>query len=113
VISPRSVPSSPSRTGAALATQLQVQYIGFADTVSRREYMLLARLGEETREYTVWIELAAFTTRKALRQDGPDICYQKLKRELASTPPLAASRIGVTEGDLASYRDAHTPKARL
>jgi hypothetical protein len=107
------VPSTHGRPGPALATQLQVQYIGFADTLSRREYVLLARVGEETREYTVWIELAAFTKRKALRQDGPDICYQKLKRELAGSPPLAASRIGVTEGDLASYRDAHAPKTRL
>jgi hypothetical protein len=111
-MSPGAVHSTSTRTGPAFATQLQLQYVGFADTLSRREYVLLARLGEETREYTVWIELAAFANRKALRQDGPDICYQKLKRELVS-PLVAAGSIGVTEGDLASYRDAHAPKARL
>jgi hypothetical protein len=101
-----------ARATPAYATQLHIQYVGFEDTPSRREYVLLARLGEETREYKVWIEQAAFTMRKALRQDGPDICYQKLRRELAEAL-VGTERIGVTEGDLASYREAHTPKGRL
>ena len=103
---------TPADLGHGAAPHLLLQYVGFEDTPSRREYVLLARLGEETRQYTVWIELAAFARRKALRQDGPDICYQKLRRELASSL-AGTARIGVTEADLTSYRDAHTPKARL
>jgi hypothetical protein len=98
--------------GQAPAAQLLLQYVGFEDTPSRREYVLLARLGAETRQFTVWIDLAAFAGRKALRQDGPDICYQKLRRELAASLAGTAC-IGVTEADLASYKEAHTPKARL
>jgi hypothetical protein len=89
-----------------------VQYVGFEDTTSRREYLLLARLGDETRSYKVWIEQAAFATKKALRQDGPDICYQKLRRELAECL-VGQDSIGVTDGDLLRYREAHTPKARI
>jgi hypothetical protein len=98
--------------GAAIATQLLLQYVGFADTPLRREYVLLAKLGEETRQYTVCIDQTAFTLRKALRQDGPDICYQKLRRELASALVVTRS-IAVTDGDLAGYREAHSPKGRF
>lgn len=108
-VSPRSM---SNQTGSAFASQLLLQYVGFQDTSSRREYVLLAHLGEETRQYRVWIELAAFARRKALRQDGPDICYQKLRRELAEAL-VGAECIGVTEAELARYRDAHTPKGRL
>ena len=108
-IGPRRPTSSPSE---GFAAQLLIQYLGFEDTSARREYMLLAHLGHETRQYRVWIDHAAFAKRNALRQDGPDICYQKLRRELAES--LGATNcIGVTEGDLASYREAHTPKARI
>jgi hypothetical protein len=107
-VSPRAL----SHPGSAFATQLLLQYVGFEDTPSRREYVLLARRGEETRQYTVWIELAAFAMRKALRQDGPDICYQKLRRELAEAL-VGANCIGVTEADLTGYREAHPVKGRL
>jgi hypothetical protein len=99
-------------SGPAFATQLLLQYVGFEDTPSRREYLLLARLGDETRQYTVWIALAAFTRRLALRQDGPDICYQKLRREL-SEALVGPGTVGVTDADLALYREAHTPKGRV
>lgn len=103
---------STSTRADQLASALLIQYVGFEDTPTRREYVLLARRGDETRQYTVWIDQAAFAKRKALRQDGPDICYQKLRRELAES--LAGSNhIGVTEGDLTCYREAHTPKGRV
>ena len=111
---PGTVPtrSTLSTQGSAFATQLLLQYVGFADTPSRREYVLLAKLGDETRQYTVCIDQAAFALRKALRQDGPDICYQKLRRELASALVVTRS-FAVTDGDLAGYRDAHSPKGRV
>jgi hypothetical protein len=104
--------TTSNRAEHAIAGQLLLQYVGFADTPARREYVLLARLGDETRQYTVWIDQAAFASRQALRQDGPDICYQKLRRELAESLD-GKDHIGVTEGDLASYREAHTPKGRI
>src|SRR5215470_15755990 len=107
IVPPRSTTSN--RADHAPASALQIQYVGFEDTPARREYLLLARLGEEIRQYTVWIEQAAFARRQALRQDGPDICFQKLRRELAESL-TGTDCIGVTEGDLADYREAHTHK---
>lgn len=104
---------SPVESRAALPGQLLLQYVGFQDTPARREYVLLAQMGDRSRRYTVWIEQAAFADRKALRQDGPDICFQKLQRELPESDLAGTACIGVTEGDLARYRQAHNvPKRR-
>src|SRR5262245_16206390 len=67
-------PNSTTSKRNHQALAIQLQYVGFEDTPSRREYVLLAHLGDETRQYTVWIDQAAFAKRQALRQDGPDIC---------------------------------------
>jgi len=111
MLSPLSSRLLAGEARAPLPTQLQ--YVGFEDTPSRREYILLARCGEATRRYTVWIDHKAFATRKALRQDGPDICYQRLQRELVESALGGTACIGVSEGDLATYREAHAPKRRL
>jgi hypothetical protein len=91
---------------------LAVKYVGFRDVDGRREYELHAQRGDETRRYTLWIELAAFSRVHVLLQDGPDICYQKLVRELAGAEPHRGDGIAVTENDLAAYRETHAPPAR-
>ena len=92
------------------ADGIAIQYVGFHDVQGRREYVLQAQRGDELRRYTVWIELAAFSRRQALLQDGPDICYQKLVRELAEAEPHGS--VGVTDGDLTAYRETHAPPPR-
>jgi hypothetical protein len=89
-----------------------IQYLGFGNVNGRREYVLDVQRGKETRRYTVWIELAAFSRGQALLQDGPDICYQKLLRELADPEQHVSHGIEVTERDLAAYRESHAPPAR-
>jgi hypothetical protein len=106
-------PQRPPGSLHPTAAQLLVQYLGFADTPARREYQLVAQVGTETRNYTVWIEQAAFTKRKALRQDGPDICYQKLRRTLVESALSGTACIAVTEADLDLYRSAHTSKRAI
>jgi hypothetical protein len=101
---PAAVPATPQR--------IAVQYLRFDDVEGRREYAFRGQRGDDTRLYTVWIELAAFARREALLQDGPDICYQKLLRELTGSDVLAADRICVTELDLATYRQTHAPAPR-
>jgi hypothetical protein len=96
----------------AAAKRIAVQYLGFKDVEGRREYQLNASGGDQPRRYTVSIELAAFSRRQALLQDGPDICYQKLLRELTDPQPDGPHEIEVTEGDLATYREAHAPPVR-
>jgi hypothetical protein len=53
------------------------------------------------------IALAVFAERRALLQDGPDICYQKLLHELAGSVMEGAESIGITDDDLAAYRERH------
>jgi hypothetical protein len=89
-----------------------IQYQGFKNVNGRREYVLEVQRGDETRRYTIGIELAAFSRGQALLQDGPDICYQKLVRELADPERPRSEGIEVTEHDLAAYRESHAPPSR-
>ncbi len=102
------------RRDGVTAKRIAIQYLGFHDVRGRREYVLNAQYGgEQGRRYTLCIELAAFSKRQALLQDGPDICYQKLVRELAVCESKATdATIEVTDGDLTAYREAHLPPAR-
>ena len=96
----------------APSTRIAIQYRGFQDVAGRRQYALHAQWGDRTGQYTVWIDLAAFARREALLQDGPDICYQKLLRELGGSVPPGSDSIEVTEGDLAAYRKTHAAPVR-
>ena len=107
---PLAPPRSPPR--GSDATRISVEYVGFQNTASRREYLFRARSGDDARDYTIWIVHAAFAARQALLQDGPDICFQKLQREVAEFGLGGATHLAVTDGDLASYRAAHTPPGR-
>jgi hypothetical protein len=86
--------------------------VEFHEHPGRRDYVFLVQLGDKVREYVVSIGRDAFVKRKALLQDGPDICYRKLVRELVDTDLTGSARLGVTDADLASYREAHAPPAR-
>ena len=105
-------PAVGRKDESAVSKRIAIRYLGFHDIQDRREYGLEARRGAEARGYTLWIELAAFSRRQALLQDGPDICYQKLLRELAGSELQGSDRIAVTEGDLAAYRESHARPAR-
>ena len=113
-IRPEPVPAvSAVREAASGAPRpIAIQYVGFQDVGDRREYRFDVRRGEMARRYTVWIELAAFSRRQALLQDGPDICYQKLVRDVASSQMQGPDAMGATENDLAAYRETHTPPGR-
>jgi hypothetical protein len=91
-----------------------VEYVGFRTSANRREYVLRSHLGPEVHEYTVGIALAAFVAGRARLQDGPEICYLKLMRELAAEPaaPLGVRDFTITDAELADYVTAHTTPAR-
>jgi hypothetical protein len=91
-----------------------VEYVGFRTGAGRREYLLRSHLGPEVHEYTVGIALAAFAAGRVRLQDGPEICYLKILRELESTDVGAARQadLTVTDAELADYVTAHTTPAR-
>jgi hypothetical protein len=102
--------SLPSRAAVRATAQPNVQYVGFDDVPGRRNYHLVVQAGDTVRELTVWIARDAFTRRAAQVQDGPDICFQKILRELAGGGLGSDATIGVTDGDLATYKQAREPQ---
>jgi hypothetical protein len=96
-----------------MAENVNVQYVGFEAKTLVREYSFVVRqASSETREFAITIVNEAFTSHRLSYQDGPNICSLKLHRELATfsnNPPETHYRI--SEGELAEYRDAHSPKA--
>ena len=91
-----------------------IEYVGFRTGPEYREYHLRSHFGTETREYTVAIAHSAFTAGRVRFQDGPEICYLKLLRELESTEVgvSRAPHLTVTDAELADYVTAHTVPAR-
>ena len=103
---------APPKLVPIAVRELSLEYRGFRNVKDRREYLLFARLGTAACEYTVWIANAAFTAGHAFMQDGPDICYQKLRRDLADRELSDGQCVQVTERELLDYRTAHLPPQR-
>ena len=101
----------PTDVKVAPPKAITIRYLGFKDVDGRRQYALQAQCGTETSQYTVSIELAAFSKKQALLQDGPDICYQKL-RELSVVELHPSGEVEVTEAELAAYRETHSRAPR-
>jgi hypothetical protein len=109
---PIAPPHSPPEPRGTAAARISLEYVGFLNEPTRRAYRFRARSGADAREYTVSIAHAAFASRQALLQDGPDICFQKLQRAVTEFGLDGATDVAVTESDLATYREAHTTPAR-
>jgi len=90
-----------------------VEYVGFRSGPTRREYTLRMHLGPEIREFTVGIAHSALTAGRARFQEGPEICYLKLLREMqAASDAPGADDFTLTDAELADYLTAHTPAPR-
>jgi len=91
----------------------RVEYVGFAVRGAAREYALRVWPADgEPHEFTLVIPNQAFLTQRVRYQDGPEVCFLKLQRQLAACPTgFPPSHLGVTDADLEDYRIAHTPKA--
>jgi hypothetical protein len=90
-----------------------VEYVGFRTGPVRREYTLRSHVGQEIREYTIGIAHGAFTSGRVRFQDGPEICYLKLLRELeANGDAPDAHDFTLSDAELADYVTAHTPAPR-
>ena len=96
-----------------------IEYVGFRTGPHHREYLLRSHFGTEIREFTVGIAHSAFTAGRVRFQDGPEICYLKVLREMeaaneatipATTTPATAFTL--TDAELAAYVTAHTPTPR-
>jgi hypothetical protein len=104
---PRPVSPAASRGHA-----VRVEYLDFQDVDEHREYRFAVHGPYGSSEPRVRIANAAFDARRVLRQDGPDLCYQKLLREIAAGVTEHADLSTIDEVDLLKYRDDHTVVAK-
>lgn len=97
-----------------MSSPIVVQYVGFQVTSLLREYTFSVReTAAEPLHYTLTIANEAFVSRRVRYQDAPQICSLRLRRELDAhaNHPLTSS-FCVTDTELATYHDAHVPKAK-
>ncbi len=90
----------------------QLEYVGFKTEGETREYLLRVRHpGGETRDVRVAIPFRAFQDHLARFQDGPEICFAKLRGDLVTLAgePLP-DRQELTTADLDAFRLARAPK---
>jgi len=92
----------------ALPRPLTIRYLGFECTSAGRSYRLRVDQGtEDPRLYTVDIPSEAFATRRARFQDAPELCLQRLQRELDANADLpGGAALVITSADLDLYRDS-------
>ena len=90
----------------------QVEYVGFTTKGAHRVYALRIRRGAtEPVDVNVLIATTAFTSGRVRYQDGPEVCFLKLQKELlAAADGKTPKEYSVSDADLADYKAAHSPK---
>jgi hypothetical protein len=92
-----------------------IQYRGFTQAETSRVYDFVVSEGaEDARKFTVKILLTFFRSTALRFQDGPEICCDRLKRELAgeTQEARAASHLTISAGDTQDYLDRRHPRKR-
>lgn len=92
-----------------MSTTPKSEYIGFTVSETARLYRLrVSHPDGKSRDFVLSISNAAFLNHRVRYQDAPGICFLKLERELeAHGDEKTASRMRVTDADLAEYRETH------
>jgi hypothetical protein len=88
-----------------------VEYVGFTSRDSAREYTLrVKQAAGDSQDFKLLIPNEAFLSHRVRYQDGPEICFLKLQRELMASPGELPASLSVTDADLEEYRAAHNAK---
>ena len=89
-----------------------VEYVGFQTVGDCRHYQLRVRSADASHDYTVSIPNALFAPGFAKFQDGPELAFQRLQREMALDPEPAQGSFTVTTAEFEAFREAHRPHTR-
>ncbi len=94
---------------------MMIQYVGFDLKPRGRDYNYrVVNSKNEARVFTLTISNQAFAERRVPYQDAADLCYQKLRRELAAETeesPLQR-HLTVSIQELDDYREKYRPAKR-
>jgi hypothetical protein len=92
---------------------MYIQYRGFSVGVTSRIYSFhVITALHETREFTVEVQNAAFYSPPLSMQDGPEICYGRLRQELDRETSIspAEPRLQIGERDIQEYVERTRPR---
>ncbi len=91
---------------------MYIQYVGFNVAASSRTYNFDVLDPKETREFTVQVQSEAFRPARLKLQDGPDICFSRLKQELQgeTQESRTEAHLSIGEGDIQEYLEQHYPR---
>jgi hypothetical protein len=91
---------------------MYIQYVGFSVAASSRIYNFDVIDTNEAREFTVEIQSGAFRPTRLRLQDGPGICFARLKEELQgeTQEARAEAHLGIGEQYIQEYLEQHYPR---
>jgi hypothetical protein len=91
---------------------MYIQYVGFNEAASSRTYNFDVIGIGETREFRVKVQAEMFRPARLKVQDGPSICFERLRQELQSeTLELRAqANLNVADGDIQKYLERQSPR---
>ena len=95
---------------------MYIQYVGFDVAASSRIYNFhVIDTADEVREFTVKVQSDAFRTARLKLQDGPAICFARLKHELQgeTQESRAGNNLSIEERDIREYWEQHHPRPPL
>lgn len=82
---------------------MYIQYVGFDVAVSSRVYKFHVIDTHEVREFTVSVQSEAFRAARLKLQDGPAVCFARLRRELDGETPesrVVENKLSIEEHDI-------------
>lgn len=93
---------------------MNIQYVGFNVATASRSYTFRVIDAAETRQFTVKIQSEAFRSTALKFQDGPEICFVRLKRELEgeTQESRAEPHVHIEDQDIQEYLQRHYPRKR-
>ncbi len=91
---------------------MYIQYVGFNVAASSRIYNFDVIDTKEAREFTVEVQSEAFRPARLKVQDGPEICFARLKQELQgeTQESRTETHLGIRERDIQEYVERHYPR---
>jgi hypothetical protein len=91
---------------------MYIQYVGFNGTAASRVYGFhVIDAPHQPREFSVEIQSEVFGSSKLRLQDGPHICFARLKQGLLEETQGARAQghLNISDQDVRMYLETHRP----
>ena len=94
---------------------MYIQYVGFNVLPEVRTYHFDVLNPKDTRQFSVHLQSEAFRSSCLRVQDGPNICFERLKQELEAETEESrtGARLSIGEREIEEYMEQHDPRKPL